>query len=168
VISDRRPDSLPDTPLRRLTSGLTRLPDLQGALEALILFLVVVAAGVWAVSAGVLQRHPMSSPRDIIVLSVSAFIVPALGEEVVFRGWLGKGAPLAMIGSLFAYVAWHPLQTVAGLPFGRPEFLDARYLGLIAVLGLACTISRIRSGSIWPAVIIHWGIVVVWKAAYAG
>ena len=35
-------------------------------------------------------------------------------------------------------------------------------------LGLACTLSRIRSGSIWPAAIIHWGVVVVWKALYAG
>ncbi|HVY90624.1 MAG TPA: CPBP family glutamic-type intramembrane protease [Hyphomonadaceae bacterium] len=154
--------------MRRVVGALTRLPDLQAALEALILFLVVVAAGVWAVYAGVLQHHPMSSPRDMFVLSLSAFIVPSLGEEVVFRSWVGKGAPMAAVLSLAAYVAWHPLQAVAGLPFGRPEFLDPRVLALIAVLGLACTISRIRSGSIWPAVIIHWGIVVVWKALYAG
>jgi CAAX protease family protein len=168
VISDRRPDSPPDSPLRRLMSGLTRLPDLQGALEALILFLVVVAAGVWAVNTGVLHPHRLVARQDMFALSLSAFVVPTLGEEVVFRSWLGKGAPVSAMLSFIAYVAWHPFQTLTHLPFGRPEFLDPRYLGLIAVLGLACTISRIRSGSIWPAVIIHWGIVVVWKAAYAG
>jgi predicted Abi (CAAX) family protease len=39
---------------------------------------------------------------------------------------------------------------------------------VVATLGLACTLSRIRSGSIWPSVIIHWGIVVVWIALFRG
>ena len=90
-------------------------------------------------------------------------------ESVIpFRGWVRKGAPLAAVASLLAYILWHPVQTWVGLPFGRPEFLDPAFLGVIAWLGLACTLSRIRSGSIWPAVVIHWGVVVMWKSLYGG
>jgi predicted Abi (CAAX) family protease len=80
---------------------------------------------------------------------------------------LRKGLPLAAVASLLAFIAWHPLQAWLNLPFGRPEFLDARFLSLVAWLGLASTHTRLRSGSIWPAVIIHWGAVVVWLALYA-
>lgn len=152
--------------LGEVFSGLKRLPDLRGAVEGLVLFLVVVAAGVWAAMTGVLAPNP-APQADMLAISLSAFLVPALGEELVFRGWLRKGAPVGAVVSLVAYMLWHPLQTLLHLPFGREEFLDPRFLSLIAWLGLACTLSRIRSGSIWPAVIIHWGAVVVWKALYA-
>ena len=114
-------------------------------------------------------RAKFSVDRDFLTGSYDRHTkTKPLTEELAFRGWLRKGAPLAAVASLLAYIAWHPLQTLLQLPFGRPEFLDPRFLSLIAWLGLACTLSRIRSGSIWPAVIIHWGIVVVWKALYAG
>ena len=59
-------------------------------------------------------------------------------------------------------------QTWIGLPFGRPEFVDPAFLGLVAWLGLACTLARLRSGSIWPGVVIHWGVVVMWISLYGG
>lgn len=148
-------------------ASLRRLPDFKAAVEALLLFLVVVAAGIWAATTGVLELKPVSRDQ-VFAISLSAFLVPVMAEELIFRGWLRKGAPVAAAASLLAYIAWHPLQAIMQLPFGRPEFLDLRVLALIALLGLACTLSRIRSGSIWPSVIIHWGIVVVWKALFAG
>jgi uncharacterized protein len=162
-----RPAETPSPILGEVFAGLKRLPDFRAAIEALILFLMVVAAGIWAAMSGVLEARPVSRDQ-VFAISLSAFLIPVMGEELAFRGWLKKGAPLAAVASLLAYIAWHPLQTLLQLPFGRPEFLDPRFLSLIAWLGLACTLSRIRSGSIWPAVIIHWGIVVVWKALYAG
>ncbi len=164
---DGRPAETPGPVLAEVFAGLKRLPDFRAAIEALILFLVVVGAGVWAAMSGVLELRPVSRDQ-VFAISLSAFLIPVMGEELAFRGWLRKGAPLAAVLALLAYIAWHPLQTLLKLPFGRPEFLDPRFLALVAWLGLACTLSRIRSGSIWPAVIIHWGIVVVWKALYAG
>lgn len=153
--------------LSEAVAGLKRLPDMRGAIEGLLLFLMVVAAGIWAAMSGVLVPDP--APRsDLLAISLSAFLIPALGEELVFRGWLRKGLPVAAVLSLVAFILWHPAQAWLNLPFGRPEFLDPRFLSLVAWLGLACTLSRIRSGSIWPAVIIHWGVVVVWKALYGG
>jgi uncharacterized protein len=148
--------------------GLTQLPDLRAALEGLSLFLLVVAAGVGAVLCGVLTLHPIASRNEMLTLSLAAFIVPSLMEELVFRGWLEKGAPIAAVVSLVAFIFWHPLQVMIGSPFARPEFMDPRFLLVVGVLGLACSLSRIRSGSIWPNVVIHWGIAVVWKALFAG
>jgi uncharacterized protein len=164
---DERPAERRPGLLDEVIGGLKRLPDLRGAVEALLLFLLVVAAGVWAAMSGVLELKPVGRDQ-VLAISLSAFLIPTLGEELAFRGWLRKGAPLAAVMSLIAYILWHPVQTWLDLPFGRPEFLDPRFLSLIACLGFACTLSRIRSGSTWPAVIIHWGVVVVWKALYSG
>lgn len=157
----------PSGPVGETLAALKRLPDFRAAIEGLLLFLMVVAAGAWTANSGVLHLKPLPSD-ELLITWLSAFIVPTLSEEVLFRGWVRKGAPLAAVASLLAYILWHPVQTWAGLPFGRPEFLDPAFLGLIAWLGLACTLSRIRSGSIWPAVVIHWGVVVMWKSLYGG
>ncbi len=148
-------------------AALRRLPDLRAALEALALFVLMILAGAWATQAGVLQLDP--APRaEISGLWLSVFLFPALAEELVFRGWLPRGAAVAAIASFVAYVAWHPIQSLLGLPFARPEFRDPGFLMLVACLGFVCTLTRVRSGSIWPGVIIHWGVVVAWLALFGG
>ena len=154
-------------PLAETFAALRRLPDLRAAIEALILFLLVMLAGAWAVQAGVLKLAPL--PRaQIATLWLSVFLVPALLEELAFRSWLPRGAALAAVASFVAYVAWHPLQVWLGLPFARPEFQNPFFLMLVACLGLACTLTRVRSGSIWPGVVIHWGVAVTWLALFGG
>jgi predicted Abi (CAAX) family protease len=101
-----------------------------------------------------------------MMLWASTFLFPSLTEELVFRGWLRKGMNLPALAALLAFVAWHPLQVVIGLPFAQPIFMDWRFLSVVAVLGLACSITRVRSGSIWPGVILHWGTVVIWKTLF--
>lgn len=154
-------------PVADTLAALKRLPDLRAAIEGLLLFLMVLAACAWAASNGVLELKPLKQDQ-LAVTWLSAFLVPTLSEELIFRGWVKKGAPVAAVCSLLAYIAWHPIQSLLGLPFAHPEFLNPAFLGLVAWLGLACTLSRIRSGSIWPAVVIHWGIVVMWKSLYGG
>lgn len=154
-------------PVATTFAALRRLPDLRAAIEGVALFLAVMLAGAIAFQSGVLVLDPM--PRASVgALSLSAFILPALVEELVFRGWLRSGAPLAAVAGFLAYVLWHPVQVWLGLPSARPDFLDPAFLGLVAWLGLACTLARIRSGSIWPGVVIHWGAVVVWLALFGG
>jgi predicted Abi (CAAX) family protease len=163
VTAERQPPG----PVGETIAALKRLPDLRAAIEGVLLFLMVVAAGAWAASTGVLDLDPL--PRgQLFTTWISVFLIPTMSEELIFRGWVRKGAPLAAVASLLAYILWHPFQTWVGLPFGRPEFTDPAFLGLIAWLGLACTLARIRSGSIWPGVAIHWGVVVVWKSLFGG
>jgi predicted Abi (CAAX) family protease len=157
----------PPGPVGETIAALKRLPDLRAAIEGVLFFLVMIAAGAWAANNGVLKLAPIAQTQ-LFTVWLSAFLIPTLSEELLFRGWVRRGSPLPAVGSLLAYIAWHPLQTLLNLPFGRPEFLDPAFLGLIAWLGLVCTLSRLRSGSIWPPVIIHWGVVVIWKSLYGG
>ena len=167
LTAEHRPTGPATGPVSETIAALKRLPDLRAAIEGVLLFVMVVIAGAWAAHSGVLQLKPR--PTDQLMTTwLSAFIIPTLSEEVLFRGWVRRGAPIAAVGSLLAYLLWHPLQTWIGLPFGRPEFVDPAFLGLVAWLGLACTLSRLRSGSIWPPVIIHWGVVVMWISLYGG
>ena len=99
-----------------------------------------------------------------IGMAVVAILVPSLAEEMVFRvvlagrtGWLRGGLALA------AFVLWHPVHVWLGLPMARPVFLEPAFLAIVALLGLVCTISWRRSGSVWPAVAMHWATVVAWK-----
>lgn len=165
--SDDRPRGLLSSLIGETIASLRRLPDLRAAIEGLILFLLVILAGAWAFNSGalVLARAPRES---VGAISLSAFLFPALAEEVIFRSWIRRGAAIAAVGSFLAYMLWHPLQVWLHLPTARPEFLDPAFLGLVAWLGLACTLARVRSGSVWPGVIIHWGVVVVWLALFGG
>lgn len=148
-------------------ASLRRLPDLRAALEALVLFLLVLLAGAWAVSDGAFMLNPVDR-SGMTTLWLSAFVMPSLLEEIAFRSWLRRGAAIAAIVSFLAFVLWHPLQVWLNLPFARPEFTRPGFLMVVACLGFACTLTRIRSGSLWPGVVIHWGVVVAWLALFAG
>jgi uncharacterized protein len=128
---------------------------------------VVLGAATWAATHGGLTLHPI--PReDMARLFWLIFITPAFTEEMMFRSWMARPSLAAAGISLTAFVLWHPFQYVVGSPFARPEFEQPLFLALVALLGTACLISRIRSGSIWPAVVIHWGMAVLWSTLFAG
>ena len=150
-------------------AGLEAPARPAGALEALLLFLMVVAAGVWAASLGRAGAEARYRGIELFAISLSAFVIPVAGRGTGLPG-LGEEGSAAGGGCLAARL--HRLAPAAGLaatcPSAGRNSSIPRFLSLVAWLGLACTLSRIRSGSIWPAVIIHWGVVVVWMALYAG
>lgn len=106
----------------------------------------------------------------MVLIALIALILPALGEELVFRGVLqpprmdGPRAIIASGASLAAFIVWHPVQVGLGLPSAQPVFLDPAFLAMAGALGLVCTVLVHRSGSLWTAVFVHWAVVVVWKA----
>ena len=79
-------------PFAETLASLRRLPDLRAALEALGLFILVLLAGAWAANDGVLTLNPLDRTH-LQTLWLSAFLMPALVEELVFRSWIGgRGA----------------------------------------------------------------------------
>ncbi len=107
----------------------------------------------------------------LLILAVIAFVIPSLMEEVLFRGVLQPASlstardwAVAAL-SLSAFVLWHPVQVWLGLPMAQPVFTHPGFLALAALLGALCTLLVHRSGSLWPAVGLHWIVVVGWKAA---
>lgn len=111
-----------------------------------------------------------NDPDAFLRLAAVAILIPALGEELVFRGILQphrlgvtKDWRLSAL-SLAAFVLWHPVQVWLGLPMAQEVFTDPAFLILVALLGALCTALTHRSGSLWPAVLLHWIVVVGWKA----
>lgn len=111
-----------------------------------------------------------NDPDAFLFLAAVALVIPALGEELVFRGilqphQLGEAREWIFSAlSLAAFVIWHPLQVWLGLPLAQPVFTEPSFLTLVAILGALCTALTHRSGSVWPAVLLHWIVVVGWKA----
>jgi len=111
-----------------------------------------------------------NDPNAFLLLAVIAFFAPALGEELVFRGVFqprsvsrSKDQGLAIL-SLAGFVLWHPVQVWLGLPMAQPVFTEPAFLLLVAILGALCTALTHRSGSLWPAILLHWLVVIGWKA----
>lgn len=111
-----------------------------------------------------------NDPDAFLLLAVIAFFAPALGEELIFRGVLQPRAvsrpkdwSLAIL-SLAGFVLWHPVQVWLGLPMAQPVFTEPAFLLLVAILGALCTALTHLSGSLWPAIILHWLVVIGWKA----
>lgn len=123
------------------------------------------------VSSGLVRWDPMGL-AEALVFAVIAVVVPALGEELCFRGVLmrgqGRGARLGWASaSLVAYVLWHPFQTLTFAP-ERTLFFDPAFLAMTTLLGIACTVLRWQSGTVWTAMALHWGAVVLWQTLGQG
>lgn len=114
--------------------------------------------------------------RVLLPPALTLFLPPFMGE-VTERSEVDGGeserprrvlAPFSIGGAgpalaLGLFVLWHPLQVWLGLPLAQSLFLDPVFLLITALLGGACAVSYHRTGSIWPAVLMHWVVVLVWK-----
>jgi predicted Abi (CAAX) family protease len=103
--------------------------------------------------------------------------MPALGEELLFRGTLlphpGEATPWPVLLAWSAlgiglFVLYHPLA--GRLWYRRAErvFHDPRFLLQTALLGVATTALYQASGSLWPAVLLHALAVLVWLERLGG
>lgn len=109
--------------------------------------------------------------KTLLMLAATAFVVPALGEELLFRAAvIPRDRPRGgwMVLSVVLFVLWHPLQVVTFGPPWASAFLDAWFLAAVAVLGTALARIYVATGSIWPCVAVHWIVVVSWKAFLGG
>ena len=170
--------------------GAFRAPHLRDLAEAAGLFAVFAAIALPLGLFTGMFAFRIAPFQTIVIVALVAILVPALGEEGVFRVLLQgrpsfprrressvaavldprlRGGDVLRIGlSLIAFVAWHPVQVWLNLPMAQPVFTEPVFLGIATLLGLVCTISWQRSGSVWPPVLIHWLTVVGWKAFLAG
>jgi predicted Abi (CAAX) family protease len=158
---------------RRLGHSLVTLPSASGwlfcAAVCAVTLPVMAAIGF---STGLYHLTPTQPGLALRMLTV--LFVPALGEEIVFRGLLTPGRqelqrpalPIAISTSLYAL--WHVAEALTFLPAAATVFLRPDFLLCCAVLGLACAILRYRTGSLWPAVLLHWGLVVAWQTWWGG
>lgn len=104
-------------------------------------------------------------------------LMPALVEELLFRvlliphpsegfPWLPQLAWSAL--SLGLFVLYHPVAARLWYPQARALFHDPRFLLQATLLGVACSLTYVQTGSLWPPVLIHWLAVVIWLEPFRG
>jgi predicted Abi (CAAX) family protease len=165
--------------IERLKTDLTTFPSWEIWLPCLgILALYAITAfeinrrtGLFA-----LKRSSLPYPKRFSLIIIAVFS-PSLLEESLYRGLLiprisetfSQPSYATLIGlSLFLYVISHPLIAWLVWPWSRQIFYKPAFLSIVFVLGLACTLVYLLSASLWPAVLIHWFTIVVWKLFYGG
>lgn len=114
-----------------------------------------------------LDVEPLSS---LLPLGVRLLLAPALLEEVTFRVLPNprreESPPRSerwswALLSVAAYVAAHPLAALAS-PERLATFASPHFLLLTAMLGAGCLLLYLRSGSLWPPLLLHWLVAFGW------
>ncbi len=158
---------------RRLATAVTTWPDAAGWRFCVIVSLLALAAiGALAGVSGLVHWQPNFAnwPRRLGMI----LIVPAFTEEVIFRGFLtptrGEGGHERrwLVGGILAFVVWHAVEALTFLPGAAYLFLRWDFLMCAGMLGVACAIMRYRTGSLWPAVLLHAATVFVWQMLLGG
>ena len=158
------------TAARRVSSGLRRWPSFhEWALAASIALVFLTAASAIGFGSGLFRLAP-DIDADLLRIALIAILLPAIGEEIVFRGCLvSKNSGWVRCAvALLAFVAWHPMNTHLFFPEAVSLFGDGRFLLTVGLLGFSCLFVWQRTQSLWPSVMLHWITVVLWKAFIEG
>ena len=159
--------------IARVWSALRTWPDAKGwarlVVEAAWLLPVLLALGFF----GALMSWQPRFDAEIARLAAVALFVPALGEELLFRAALLPSPPSGqatgpILLSTALFVLWHPPQGLIFGPHWAAIMLNPWFLACVGALGFASARLYLRTGSIWPSVLLHWLVVVAWKALLGG
>ena len=163
---------------QRLLSASHQIPTGSAWGFSLVgLGLYALVALPWGWRGGLLRWEPVRSPAAIVSNGAIALVFPALVEEILFRvlplplpgsaidplrfwGWI--------LGSLLVFIAAHPLNALIIFPDRKNTFFDPTFLTLAGLLGILCTAAYVQSGSLWPPVVLHWILVMVWLLLLGG
>ncbi|PAX52717.1 CPBP family glutamic-type intramembrane protease [Brunnivagina elsteri] len=111
------------------------------------------------------------------LLILRCLFLPAIIEELFFRvlllphpneitNWF-KWSLWAFF-TILLFVIYHPLNAKYFYKAGFPTFFNWVFLSLAALLGIACTIAYVLTGSFLVVVSIHWVVVVFWLIFLGG
>jgi len=102
-----------------------------------------------------------------VFLGVGITLIPALGEELGWRGWLqtalrplGVWPALLLTGAIWGL--WHAPVILLGYNFGRPDVVGLLLMvGGCLAWGVLLGWMRLRCASVWPAVLAHGSLNAV-------
>lgn len=166
------------------TSGITVWPNAAARRACALPFIFFITIALpFGFLSGLFSWQPtgVNFGRTVLV----AFFLPALLEELIFRApllWFRQRGSVfwPAVLSLSLFVLWHPLNGWLFLPAAKTLFFDPRFLFIAFGLGLTCTIATLGTnlnatdstkectGSLWPAILGHWLLVISWNALLGG
>lgn len=159
--------------VNRLISALRTWPDIAGwrwcvVAAAVALTGIAVIAGL----SGLIRWQP--DLADWPVRLGMVLLVPAFSEELVFRGLLTPTRGESghdrwwLLAGWATFVLWHLIEALTFMPGAAYLFLRPDFLACAGLLGAACALMRHRTGSLWPAVLLHGLTVFVWQVFLGG
>ena len=159
---------------RRLWSSLTTWPDAAGwRYSAGVGAAALAAIGALGLATGLYAPHPANLAGMPLRL-LTVLLAPAIGEELVFRGLLVPGRAetarpgVALTLAVFIFVMWHIVEAETFLSRAAPMFERPDFLVCAAILGGGAGLVRWHTGSLWPAVALHWLMVTLWQTWLGG
>ena len=165
--------------LRDVRDALLTWPDRAAWRRAVSIWLLFVVAAVpvaWRSGLVAPELAPVT-PRLALAIVGTILLHPAFGEEFLFRVLMlprrpDSVSPVAFVvrglASLVLYVGAHPLNAWLTRPAVLPVFTNPWYLALATLLGVACSAIYVRTGSVWPSVLVHWTTVSAWILLLGG
>ena len=122
---------------------------------------------------GWLHFDPVGDPQSALIPAIILFFVPALAEELIFRGvllsWFATFSQRwGNWLSATLFMLWHPVQALTFGPPWSAIFLQPSFLFATFILGIILTHIRIVAQSLWPVIAIHWILVLLWKLFFGG
>jgi predicted Abi (CAAX) family protease len=120
---------------------------------------------------------PKTSWKIILRIVLITLFLPATAEEAFFRVLLlphkfeqASPANIYFFGSisLILFIIYHPLNATFFVRNARATFSSFVFLTSVAVLGIVCSIAYLKSGSIYPPIILHWFFVLGWLLGLGG
>jgi predicted Abi (CAAX) family protease len=162
-----------------LKRGFTTFPKPSDILfSAIIVLIYAITVGIIGSLTGFFKIGILRTNIWVMVLlPVSLFFWPSLLEETFFRGVLlpHKGRKLSrrylLLYSFFnilAFIVWHPLNALTINRLAYPIFTNPIFLCLATFMAIACTVTYLKSGSIWIPIVIHWLTVLIWVFFLSG
>ena len=70
--------------------------------------------------------------------------------------------------SILLFIALHPINAMTINHPAYTMFTNSLFLSLAALMAIACTITYIKTGSLWVPIAIHWLTVLVWVFLLSG
>ncbi|HEX9949922.1 MAG TPA: CPBP family glutamic-type intramembrane protease [Thermodesulfobacteriota bacterium] len=156
-----------------LKCGLLTLPKGSDIIFSVVVFLIyiLVALSIGFCSGFFNIKVLKADSWVMIILPISLFFVPSLFEETFFRGLLlphksrATSTGLLLLYSLFSifvFIVWHPINAMTINHPAFAIFTNLVFLCLAALMGIACTITYLKTGSLWIPIVIHWLTVLAW------
>lgn len=113
----------------------------------------------------------------MILMPISLLVIPSIPEEFFFRALLlphkqntitwGRKITFSII-SITLFVMWHPFTALTIYRSVADIFTDPVFLSIVTLLAITCTVTYLKSGSVWIPVAIHWASVMAWMYLLGG
>jgi len=156
-----------------LKRGLLTLPKGSDILFSVVVFLIYITVALCiGLYSGFLKIKVLTTSTWVmILLPISFFFVPSLFEEMFFRGLLlphksrttsNRLLLLYSVFSIFVFIVWHPINATTINHPAFAIFTNLVFLCLATLMSIACTITYLKTGSLWVPVVIHWLTVLAW------